>query len=60
MQKVADRKKNISMHKIPFFVKERPLKKKKRKRWINFKLERRKKWVPEKTFYFKIHVEVQK
>ena len=29
--KVADRKKNISMHKIPFFVKERPIKKKRRK-----------------------------
>ena len=35
LQKVADPKKNISMHKIPFFGKERPLKKKRRKRWFN-------------------------
>ena len=52
--KVADPKKNISMNKIPFFGKERPIKKKRRKRWFNFVLERRKMWVPGKTFYFKI------
>ena len=32
LQKVADPKKNISMHKIPFFGKERPIKKKRRKK----------------------------
>jgi len=37
---VADPKKNISMHKIPFFGEECPIKKKRRKRWINFVLER--------------------
>ena len=57
LQKVADPKKNISMHKIPFFGKERPIKKKRRKRWFNFVLERRKMWVPGKTFYFKIQVQ---
>ena len=37
--KVADPKKNISMHKILFFGEE-PIKKKRRKRWINFVLEK--------------------
>ena len=36
---VADPKKNISMHKILFFGEE-PIKKKRRKRWINFVLEK--------------------
>ena len=36
LQKVADPKKNISMHKIPFFGKELLIKKKRRKRWFNF------------------------
>ena len=57
LQKVADPKKNISMHKIPFFGKERPIRTKRRKRWFNFVLERRKIWVPGKTFYFKIQVQ---
>ena len=35
---VADPKKNISMNKIPFFGEECPIKKKRRKRWINFVL----------------------
>ena len=43
MQKVADPKKNISMHKIPFCGKERPIKKKRRKRWLKFVLESEKK-----------------
>ena len=60
MQKVADSKKNILMHKIPFFGEECPIKKKRRKRWINSELERRKMWVPGKSFYFKIYVQVQK
>ena len=57
LQKVADPKKNISMHETPFFGKERPIKKRTRKRWFNFVLERRNMWVPEKTFYFKIQVQ---
>ena len=38
LQKVADPKKNISMHKILFFGKERPIKKKRSKRWFTFTL----------------------
>ena len=56
LQKIADPKKNISMYKIPFVGEEWPIKKKRRKRWINFVLERRKMWMPGKKFYFKIHV----
>ena len=55
--KVAGPKKNISMNKISFSGKEAPIKKKRRKRWFNFVLERRKMWVPGKTFYFKIQVQ---
>jgi len=40
-----------------FFGEECPIKKKRRKRWINFVLKRRKMWVPGKTFYFKIQVQ---
>ena len=57
LQKVADPKKNISIHKIPFFGEECRIKKKRRKAWINVVLERRKMWVPGKTFYFKIPVQ---
>ena len=46
---VADPKKHISMHKIPFFGEKCPIKQKRRKRWIDFVLERRKMWVPGKT-----------
>ena len=46
---VADPKKHISMHKIPFFGENCPIKQKRRKRWIDFVLERRKMWVPGKT-----------
>ena len=57
LQKVADPKKNISMHKIPFFGEECRIKKERRKAWINVVLERRKMWVPGKTFYFNIPVQ---
>ena len=57
LQKVADPKKNISIHKIPFVGEECPIKKKRRKRWINFVLERRKMWVPGNKFYFGIQVQ---
>ena len=46
---VGDPKKGISMHKFPFFGEECPIKKKRRKQWINFVLERRKMWVPGKS-----------
>ena len=46
---VADPEKHISMHKIPFFGEKCPIKQKRRKRWINFVLERRKLLVPRKT-----------
>ena len=46
---VADPEKRISMHKIPFFGEKCPIKQKRRKRWIDFVLERRKMWVLGKT-----------
>ena len=49
---VADPKNNISMHKILFFGEE-PIKKKRRKRWINFVLEKSKMWVRGRRFISK-------
>ena len=46
---VKDPDRNISMHKIPFFGDVCPIKKKRRKKWVDFVLERRKMWVPGKT-----------
>ncbi|CAH3115589.1 unnamed protein product, partial [Porites lobata] len=46
---VKDPARNISMHKIPFFGDVCPIKKKRRKKWVDFVLERRKMWVPGKT-----------
>ena len=37
------------MHKIPFFGDVCPIKKKRRKKWVDFVLERRKMWVLGKT-----------
>ena len=45
---VADPEKHISMHKSSFFGEKCPIKQKRRKRWIDFVLERRKMWVPGK------------
>ena len=42
---VKDPDRNMSMHRIPFFGDECPIKKKKRKRWVDFVLEMRKMWV---------------
>ena len=57
LQKVADPKKNISIHKILFVGEECPIKKKRKKRWINFVLERRKMWVPGNKFCLRIQVQ---
>ena len=46
---VNDPAKNISLHRIPFFGETCPIKKRRRNRWVNFVLERRKNWVPGKT-----------
>ena len=53
LQHIANGNKNILMHKIPFYRKECLIKKKRRKRWINLVLERRKTRVLGKTLYFK-------
>ena len=46
---VKDPDRNMSMHRIPFFGDECPIKKKRRKRWVDFVLEMRKMWVLGKT-----------
>ena len=39
---VKDPDRNISMHKMPFFGDVCPIKRKRRKKWVDFVLERRK------------------
>ena len=46
---VKNAEKGISMHKIPFYGEECPIKQKRRKKWIDFVLAKRKNWVPGKT-----------
>ena len=46
---VNDPENNISLHQIPFFGETCPIKQRRRNRWVNFVLERRKNWVPGKT-----------
>ena len=46
---MKDPENNISMHKISFFGETCPIKQRRRKKWIDFVLERRKMWVPGKT-----------
>ena len=46
---VADPVKGISMHRIPFLNSDNAIATRRRKRWIDFVLERRKNWEPGKT-----------
>ena len=46
---VNDPKNIISLYRIPFFGKTRPIKQRRRNRLVKFGLERRKNWVPGKT-----------
>ena len=46
---VNDPENNISLHRIQFLGETCPIKQRRRNRWVNFTLERRKNWVPGKT-----------
>ena len=46
---VKDEERGISMHKIPFFGTTCPQKLRRRKKWVDFVLERRKMWTPGKS-----------
>ena len=52
---VNDTENNISLHRIPFFGETCPIKQRRRSRWVNFVLERRKNWVPGKTSLWSVH-----
>ena len=45
----ADPTKGISMHRFPFLNSENPIAQRRRKKWIDFVLSKRKNWVPGKT-----------
>lgn len=45
----ADPAKGISMHRIPFLNSENPIAQRRRKKWIDFVLAKRKNWEPGKT-----------
>ena len=45
----ADPEKGISIHRIPFFNSENAAAQKRRKKWIDFVLARRKNWKPGRT-----------
>ena len=46
---LSNPKKGISMHKIPFFGSTNPTAQRRRKRWVDFVLSKRKDWTPGKT-----------
>ena len=46
---IADPTKGISMHRIPFLNSENPVAQRRRKKWIDFVLAKRKNWKPGKT-----------
>ena len=46
---VSNPKKGIGMHKIPFFGSTNPTAQRRRKRWVDFVLSKRKDWTPGKT-----------
>ena len=46
---VSNPKKGISMHKIPFFGSTNSTAQRRRKRWVDFVLSKRKDWTPGKT-----------
>ena len=46
---VSNPKKGISMHKIPFLGSTNPTAQRRRKRWVDFVLSKRKDWTPGKT-----------
>ena len=48
---VSNPKKGISMHKIPFFGSTNPTAQRRRKRWVDFVLSKRKDWTPGKTSF---------
>jgi len=46
---IADPAKGVSMHRIPFLNSENATAQRRRKKWIDFVLARRKNWAPGKT-----------